>query len=34
MVNGRERMGDHNERGGGDKFTIIYMLTDMKQEKN
>ena len=24
-MNGRERMGDHNERGGGDKLAISYM---------
>ena len=24
-MNGRERIGDHNERGKGDKLAIIYM---------
>ena len=32
-MNGRERIGDHNERGGGDKIVIIYINKAKKNVK-
>ena len=32
-MNGRERIGDHNERGGGDKLVIIYMNKIKKSKR-